>query len=301
VDGARSQELLKRAIGLDPHFAAAHQWLGVIYETTILAGESNDRSLLYKADEEIRLAAQEDPSLAGVHAELAGVAFMLGDKQRALAEVNQSLTQDPLSQQGRAWRLNLHYMTGENSAAKDLALSILDRDPLHAPARIILSQILVTEGNFAGALREARTLVDQAPDGSGAFHSLSSVYMATGELDKARKLLDEKRAVLGSNYIWSLTWAQLLAQENKREEALRAMDPETLKWADVNFVQTLHVAEFYAVLGDGPKAIDWLGRAVRNGDERVEWFRKNPRLASIRIDPNFQRIIDSIESRRKQR
>jgi hypothetical protein len=92
----------------------------------------------------------------------------------------------------------------------------------------------------------------------------------------------------------------LLPRENKREEALRAMDPETLKWADMNFVQTLHVAEFYAVLGDTPKAIDWLGRATRNGDERVEWFRKKPRLVSIRNDPNFRGIIDSIEARRKQ-
>jgi hypothetical protein len=91
----------------------------------------------------------------------------------------------------------------------------------------------------------------------------------------------------------------LLARENKRDEALRAMDPETLKWADVNFIQTLHVAEFYAVLGDAPKAIDWLSRAVRNGDERIEWFRKNPLLASIRNDPSFQRIIDSIQARRK--
>jgi len=300
VASPRIQELLGRAVTLDPRFAAAHLWLGISYQTEILAGESNDRSLLYKADEEYRRAAQEDSSLAGVHAELAGVAFMLGDKQRALAEVNQALAQDPLSREGRDWRLNLLYMAGENDAAKDLALSMLDRDPLFAPARIVLSLILVTEGDIAGALREARTLVDQSPNGSGALHSLSSAYMAIGELDKARKLLEEKRAVLGKNYIWNLTWAQLLARENKPEEALRAMDQETLKWADVNFVQTLHVAEFYAVLGDIPKSIDWLGRAVRNGDERIEWFRKNPLLASIRNDPGFQRIIDSIEARRKQ-
>ena len=79
------------------------------------------------------------------------------------------------------------------------------------------------------------------------------------------------------------------------------MDEETLKWADANFFLTLHAAEFYAVLGDTSKAIDWLDRAVRKGDERVDWFRKNPRLASIRNDPGFQRIIDSIQARRKQR
>jgi len=131
--------------------------------------------------------------------------------------------------------------------------------------------------------------------------SLSSVYLATNELNKARELLEGKRALLGNNYYWRLAWALLLALENKREEALRAMDVETLKWADANFFVTLHAAEFYAVLGDTSKAIEWLDRAVRKGDERVAWFRKNPRLASIRNDPSFQRIIDSIQARRKQR
>ena len=91
------------------------------------------------------------------------------------------------------------------------------------------------------------------------------------------------------------------AQGDKRDEALRAMDEGTLKWADADFFVTLHAAEFYAVLGDTSKGIEWLDRAVRKGDERVEWFRKNPRLASIRNDPSFQRIIDSIQARRKQR
>jgi hypothetical protein len=122
--------------------------------------------------------------------------------------------------------------------------------------------------------------------------------MATGELDKARSLLAVKPGVLGNNYLWRETWALLLALEGKHQEALQAMDAETLKWA--NLTATLHTAEFYAVLEDTSKALDQLERAVRNGDERVNWFQKDPRLASIRNDPRFQRIIDSIQARRKQ-
>jgi tetratricopeptide (TPR) repeat protein len=294
----RAQELLQRAVTLDLHFPAARQFLGTTYMVQILQGDSNDASLLYKADEYFRRAAQEDPSQADIHAELAGVAFMQGDKQRAQSEVNLSLTQDPLSQDGRQWRLNLTYLAGEDAAAKALALSILERNPLFPPPRIVLTDILMTEGDLAGALRQAQTLAEQVPNAMG---SLSLVYMATGELDKARSLLSDERAVFGNNYGWRIAWALLLALENKRDEALQAMDGETLKWADANFTATLRAAEFYAVLGDTSKALDQLDRAVRNGDERVEWFRKNPRLASIRSDPGFQRIIDSIEARRKQR
>jgi tetratricopeptide (TPR) repeat protein len=298
-DIARAQELLQRALSQDPHFAAARQLLATTYIVQIIEGESNDASLLYKADEELRRAAQEDPSLLGVHADLAGVALMQGDKQRALAEVNRVLAQDPLSMGARTLRVGLHQMAEENAEAKEIALSILELDPLFPPARIILSEILLTEGDTAGALREARTLAEQQPNSATGVERLSSVYMSTDELNQARKLLEDKRAVLGNNYRWRLSWALLLALENKRDEALRAMDEETLKWADTTGSATLHAAEFYAVLGDTSKAIDWLDRAVRKGDERVEWFRENPRLASIRDDPRFQRIINSIEARKQ--
>jgi len=296
----QAQEQFRRAAALDAHFAAARQLLGTTYLVQIFVGDSNDASLLYKADEELRSAAQEDPLRPGIHAQLSGVAFMLGDKQRALAEVNRALAQDPISQEARQWRLNLHYLAEENAAAKELALAILERGPLFPPARVILTDILLTEGDGADALRQARTLTEQTPNAINGVQSLSLVYLSTGELDKARSLLVEKRALVGNNYAWRVAWALLLALENKRDEALQAMDGETLKWADVNFTATLRAAEFYAVLGDTSKAIDQLDRAVRNGDERIGWFRKNPRLASIRNDPNFQRIIDSIEARRKQ-
>ena len=41
-------------------------------------------------------------------------------------------------------------------------------------------------------------------------------------------------------------------------------------------------------------------QAVRSGDERTDWFRKNPRLASIQKDERLLRIIESIEARRKR-
>ena len=61
------------------------------------------------------------------------------------------------------------------------------------------------------------------------------------------------------------------------------------------------MADFYAVLGDAPKALDWLDAAVRNGDERAAWFRRDPLLASIRNEPRFQNILESIAYRRQQR
>jgi hypothetical protein len=64
---------------------------------------------------------------------------------------------------------------------------------------------------------------------------------------------------------------------------------------------TLAGVEFYAVRGEKEPALDWLARAVRNGDERAEWFKRDPLLASIRGQPRFDQILASIDFRRQQR
>jgi hypothetical protein len=76
------------------------------------------------------------------------------------------------------------------------------------------------------------------------------------------------------------------------------MDESSLRFADIVYQQSTPTAEFYALLGDHTKAVDWIEKAVRNGDERINYFRRNPRLAAIQNDPRFQSIIRSVEARR---
>ena len=61
------------------------------------------------------------------------------------------------------------------------------------------------------------------------------------------------------------------------------------------------LAELYAVLGESDKALDWLNRDVRFGDERAEWMQRDPLLKNIRENPRFKQIVESITYRREQR
>ena len=95
-------------------------------------------------------------------------------------------------------------------------------------------------------------------------------------------------------------WALQLALEGKRQDAFREMDRDVLKYGELIFWASL-VSEFYAVLGEKAKALDWLERAVRVGDERAEWFQRDSLLANVRDEPRFRQILDSIRYRRQQR
>lgn len=93
----------------------------------------------------------------------------------------------------------------------------------------------------------------------------------------------------------------IAALEGRRVAALEEVNGETLKWGALHALFTSEFAEFYSCLGDAPKALEWLDLAVRNGDERAEWFRRDPLLAGIREHPQFQLIVQSADYSRKQR
>ena len=68
------------------------------------------------------------------------------------------------------------------------------------------------------------------------------------------------------------------------------MDADVLKYGELIIVAS-NVAECYVLLGDRAKALDWLDRAVRAGDERAEWFERNPLMADIHREPRFRQIV----------
>jgi hypothetical protein len=55
------------------------------------------------------------------------------------------------------------------------------------------------------------------------------------------------------------------------------------------------------VLGDSSTALDWLDRAVRAGEERSEWFQRDPLLANLRSAERFKQIQNMISFRRERR
>jgi tetratricopeptide (TPR) repeat protein len=289
-DIAKGMVALERALEIDPHFTRARIALAFSYINTLLNGDTNDSRVLDKAEEELRQVAREAPDFPGLWPAQTALYFTQGRRELIPLERLQS---------GDNWRMLLYVEAGENVRAKAIAREMLTRAPLFGPPRWTLGDILRTEGDIAGAIREQRAVLGRAPTNYFAIRFLALAYMDNGDIDKARALLEEKRPMGPPNYMWRHTWALLLAVEGKRTQAFQAMDEETLKFARVNFFVTSETADFYAALGDPAKATDWIRQAVRNGDERTDWFRKNPRLASIQKDEGFLRIVESIEARRK--
>ncbi len=174
----------------------------------------------------------------------------------------------------------MHQFNGDIQAAQAIWKKILDQDPLFFPARWNVGENLRQMGDPDGSIREQEKVLQQDTKDVPALWFVAQAHMSKGDLTKARQALERARALEPRNYGARILWALQLAREGKRDEALGEMDAEVLKYGELVF-WAWNVAEFYAVLGDKAKALDWLERAVRVGDERAEWFQRDPLLKYV--------------------
>ena len=300
-DYDRSRQMLERALELDPHFAEARAWYGFTYFLKLDSGSSNDTTLLYKGEEDLRRALQDDPSLGRAHSALAAIYLTQGRKELVPGEIERALRANPLDLDAPI-ELGVYYILNDDyPAAMALMKRLIEREPLFLVAHQLEGEILRFQGDTAGSIRVLHKVVEQDPNNTYAIAALVRAYIDAGDLAQARRTLESARKEYRSNYQLRLVWAQLLAREGKNAAALKEMDGEVLKFAAASPYMTAYAAEFYAVLGEKERSLDWLERAVRNGDERVEWFRRDPLLANVRNHPRFQQILESIAHRRQQR
>jgi serine/threonine protein kinase/tetratricopeptide (TPR) repeat protein len=297
----RARKMLERALEIDPRFAEARAWLGFGYIIEIDAGYSNDSSWLYKAEQELRRALQDDPDSARSHSALEALYFYQGRKDLIPEEAQKALSLNPNEIDAKIWLSNYYLMNGEYAPAKELLNQVLKDDPLFFPARMNLGDILRLEGDIDGTIRENGKILEQDPRNIYGVLGIARAYIDGNNLPAARRSLESVSPDEQRGFAFKLKWTLVLALEGKTKEAVETLDEESLKYGALAPYTTSEVAEFYAIMGDSQKSLDWLERAVRNGDERDAWFRRDPLLAKIRDLPRFQQIIDSIEFRRKSR
>jgi tetratricopeptide (TPR) repeat protein len=300
-DLLRARQMLERALELDPLFAEARAWYGFTHWLILDSGYSNDTSWLYKSEEELRRALKDDPNSGRVHATLAGVYLYQGRKELLPGEIAKALAVLPNDANTLTWQVLYDRLEGDYDKAKKLCLEMLARDALWFPARLNLGILLQMEGDLAGAIREQRKILEQSPRNIYGIEKLARAYLATGDLKAARQVLETGRADYARNFRFRGARALLLLMEGQTRAALREMDAELLKWLDAGVMETISAAEFFALAGDNARALDWLDRSVRNGNEDLRWLQHNPLLKSIRNEPRFKQILDSIAFRRQQR
>jgi len=134
-----------------------------------LSDEEQERAAAYlaRARSLFQASAALAPQMAEPRAGLAEVYSLLGEHERALAELDRAISMDP-SCTFRGWRGQVLYELGRlDEAERELDSSLLSC-PDHLPARVAKGNLLLTRGCYQQALQAWELVLGEDPDNFAA-------------------------------------------------------------------------------------------------------------------------------------
>ncbi|HYC59677.1 MAG TPA: protein kinase [Thermoanaerobaculia bacterium] len=285
---------LKRAIALDPNFAAAYADLAA----TLSLGSA--RSLaspedLAKAEWYARQAVRIDPNLPQAHLALGRVFVREPDRFReSVREVLAALRLESNDTQALHSVVTYFVSTGELDKAQCVGDKLVKVDPMSNEA-LARGYWNINAIDPDGALKTAQVALG-AKETELAGHDIRGMaFILQGNLIEADRAADAALAVVPRHYLGKSLKAMVAAARGDRATALARVksfesDANRNHWA------ALRVAMVHAKLGDTPEALVWLDRCAKLGNHSWYALVKHPWLQPLHATPEFQAIVAKIKS-----
>jgi len=285
---------LKKAVALDPQFAAAYADLA----TTISLGSA--RSLVSaedfsRAEWYARQAVRLDPNLPEAHLALGRVFVRDPERFReSVREVLAALRLETTDTQALHSMVTYFVSTGDMEKAQCVGDRLVKIDPLSNEA-LTRGYWNINAIDPEGALRTAQDALSNQETALAGHDIRGMAFLLQGDLDEADKEANAAVALVPRHYLGKSLKAMIAAARGDRAGALAAVksfegDAMRNHWA------ALRVAMVYAKLGDKPEALVWLARAKELGNHSWYALVKHPWLQDLQSEPQFQDIITKIKA-----
>jgi adenylate cyclase len=188
-----AQQLLRRAIAMEPRYARAHALLGwAIWWATLCLWFRDLTEGYRQAGAHAQEALALDPSDPWARMVSGLTLSTAGQHERALGEIGKALTLNPsfaLGHTALGWALLRAGWFDEAIAETEQALRLSPLDSLSGLYTTVHGLALLSARRFEEALPFLRAAVDEFPDYSGHYNTLISCCGHLGLIDEARELL----------------------------------------------------------------------------------------------------------------
>ncbi len=292
----RARDLFGRAIAEDPAYADAYSGLASTYLLLREYSGLSDAEAYAKARDAAQRAIALNPQLADAHAALAFADFYgAHDWPRALAGFQRAVELDPRSARSRHW-----YGTALLHAARfDEALAQIDAAARHDPGsrsiRADRALILSLSGRSAEGVAELQALAASEPEFYSPHAYLARIHLSEGRYEdylRAARAAAELRK--------SPDELELVAEAERGFRGgggagmLQAMAAVRLRQLNAGRGSNYALASIYARAGDRDATLRSLRAAQRAGENSLLEIRVDPMFRSLRGDPEFRDLADSI-------
>ena len=278
------------AIEEDPAFALAHVgiadvWIFRGWYSLLAPGET-----FPKAKAAVAEALAIDPDLAAAYASRAHIGLEFDhDWPTAGADYERALELDPRYATAHHWYGGYLSAMGRHDEALAQAQAARELEPLSP----IINTWVGLRHYFAGqpeaAISEIEPVLELFPEFAPAHWHLGWAYEQTRRFDDA--IVEARRAYeLTGNPIYLASLAHALALGGGDDEAKKIL-VQLAQMATERHVSAYHVATVYAALGEADEGFRWLDMAFAERSPWIGYMRVDPRLAPLRSDPRFSRLL----------
>ena len=242
----------ERAVQIDNNLSSAHALLGILaiwYRFDPAASERH-----------FRRALELDPNNAEAHMFLGHLRSNEGRHDEAMKEAERALSLEPYNTRFNALAGQFLINAGRTDEAIARLETAIKLDPNHVLAHMFMSAALSEKGRYAEAIVEAQKAVDITRRMMGhPMGLLGYAYAKSGDVAKARALLDE-----------------LLTASKAR------------------YVAPYSVALIYNALGDREQTLAWLERGLEAGDHKMNLLKNDPKWNNLHGTPRFDQLVRRI-------
>jgi len=285
---------LKRAIALDPSFAAAWADLAIALSLGQARALETGPNVAENAEYDARQAVRLDPNLARAHLALGRAFVRFPDRYpEAMRENLAALRLNPDEPVALNNLVNYFVSIGDMQKAACVGERMIRLDPSSNEAKS-RGYWDVNAVDPQGALRNAANALG-SKDTEVIGHDIrANAFLLLGNVPAASQEADRVAALAPGHYLGKSLHAMVAAAAGNREAAIAALHSFEAD-ANRNHWAAMRQALTYAKLGDTAKAGAWVDRAAALGNHSWYAWVKHPWVQSIQSDPEFQKTIGTMK------
>jgi tetratricopeptide (TPR) repeat protein len=287
----------QRAIAKDPKFAPAYSGLADAYALLGSAGVDAKRPLevMPKAKQAALEAVKWDPLLAEGHTSLGYVRLSYDwDLDAARSEFERAIALNPGYATAYQWYAHYWLAMAQPEKALAAAREAQARDPYSLVINVSVGWCLYHGRRYGEAIEQYQAALKMGPEFALGHAVLAMAYEESRRfpeaIDEFGKALDRGS---GSLALAGLGSAYGLA--GRPADARKVLD-QLQRIAVHEYVPAAYVAAIYAAMGDRDRGIEWTRKAFDERSDYMVYLRTEPWADSLRSDPRFRQIVESVAS-----
>lgn len=292
LDFLPALDYMKKAVELQPDYAAAWSGLADAYAILAVGGKKPPREVMEKAESAAHKALELDDSLAEVHNTLAALhLFYDWDWKKADEEMQHAIQLDPGLAEVHHLRSYLMIVLNRQEEALAEQRLASNMDPFGRPWG--LGVVLIRLRRFDAAIEELQHRKKDLPQNSIVRYCLANAYRYKGLQKEAAQEFEE--AVLqGGDTKFAAEFRQTFQKGGDKAvmewRIGQRSDPEVRKF----YLSPLEMAQWQARAGHREAALNALEKAYEERVPDLVFIQTEPDFDPVHGDPRYRALVQKI-------